>query len=84
MAYMQTYRQAVATRRANARKARRTLHTRYTLIIINAVALAALLTYGMVVRGAEASTDTAVMHAIMDSDSAQPFMLQPPTVLGAK
>lgn len=59
----------------------RNLHARYLLLMVNGLALAALITYGLTVRGAQAATDTAVLHTMMDSDTAAPYtVLQPPVV----
>lgn len=59
----------------------RNLHTRYWLLMVNGLALAGLITYGLTVRGAQAATDTAVLHSMMDSDTTMaPSLLSPPEV----
>ena len=58
----------------------RRIHVGYCLGALNAIALVGLLTYGFTVRAVQAEVDTATLHAMMDSDAAVPFMLQPPEV----
>lgn len=63
----------------------RNLHTRYSMVMLYAVAVGCLLTYGVTLRGAQAATDTAVLHTMMDSDAeVAPSLLPPPEAVGGR